>query len=277
MGCSGSKTSDDGLLYTQTDYDMTDPGIAFDKLGELFKDASTSIKELEELRKIIIDNRDELVIVTGASSFIDPTIENCLKCLLWLISFDNEGNISEAGIECDTEGKKISLTGNKTSSQTQTALTEYQKYLNSLTENNQKLSQISEKLIELKDKFTNGNELENEYVSKLKESGTDQVSKYLSQFRKNVDKLKRACITSNKLKDEVKLAFDTFNDIPALISDKTRRNKIDKIGCKALTFAYVKPNEISWNLIDDVKQRYGKNPEEGLKFWDNRMNQKKVS
>jgi hypothetical protein len=271
MGCGGSK---DGLEAPQAPLNHFMVGLGMEKLDGLFAEASKVIEEIEELRVVIVDKKDDLVISTGACSFSDPKISHCILGLLWKLSADNSGKFLDAGFDFDASSLSIKLTGSKNSSDAVKAIDEVNAYVSGLRAIPEKLSQLADKISEFcKNSFEDPTAIFDE-LSKSLSGNPFKIPGKLMDCKKNIVLVKNAVATANKLREELTNTLSFFKDIKNLIS-ADKLVSIDEIGSKANKAKHTKPYEICWNYMTDVKERFGKKAEEGVKKWDGMKLKKK--
>jgi len=271
MGCGGSK---DGLEAPQAPLNHFMVGLGIEKLDSLFADASKVIEEIEALRVVIVDNRDNLIISTGACSFVDPKISQCILGLLWKLSADNKGKFIDAGFDFDTNSLCLKATSANNSSDAVKAIDELNVYLPGLAAIPEKLNELAEKIGEFcKNSFDDPTAIFDE-LSKTFSDNPLRIPGKLMDCKKNIVLVKNAVQTANKCREELTNTLAFFKDIKNLIS-ADKLVSIDEIGSKAHKAKHTKPYEICWNYMTDVKERFGKKAEEGVKKWDGMKLKKK--
>jgi hypothetical protein len=82
-------------------------------LNKLYDSASIKIQMIELMRESIIDKLDELIYNTGACVFYNPDIVSCIRCILWKVSADSDGNIRKAHINFIEDEPFIQIKGEK--------------------------------------------------------------------------------------------------------------------------------------------------------------------
>lgn len=91
MGCSESRVL---LLQIEEPLVTKVENIKDQAINQKFKDAITVLKELEALRKFVVEEKDSLILSSGACCKIDPTLITIIESLLWTASKENKGEIS---------------------------------------------------------------------------------------------------------------------------------------------------------------------------------------
>ena len=272
MGCGGSKDNEEGL-HAKLRNDMRH--LDAENLDNLFKEAGEVIEQIEMLREIIVDNRDDLVMNSGACSLTDPTLLDCIYGICWKLSADNSGNFIDADIDMDLDAKCVVVKGKKNSAESTSAIESMNEYAKGIVELPDKMTDLAEKMQGLANTFTDNL---GSYTSELTEKFAGNPLKIpgkISILRDNVSRITKAATLVPKLVAEltnnVKFIVD---EVPKLFKNGEKILAIDDKGKKAHKDKHTRAYEIVWNSIEDVKRRHGKKPEDGLKFWDQRKKNK---
>lgn len=96
MGCGSSREVATGVR-APLDHKMEH--LSMDSLDTFFSRASEIIREVEDIRDKIIDDRDDVFEDTGACSYKEPDLQKALYGLLWKISADHKGKVNDAELE----------------------------------------------------------------------------------------------------------------------------------------------------------------------------------
>jgi hypothetical protein len=273
MGCGGSKEKEEGL-FQELESQMEEIGV--ESLDSLFKEASEVIDNLEEIRQVIMDNRLDTIINTGACSHIKPDIEHCLKGLLLKISADNGGSFISAGFDVELEGEKIfTLTGENNTQEGKDALESFTTYIKGIWSVKDKVEgivnnfkAISEKIMESKDTLIE--DCKNHFQDNPL-SGLSAIKK----LNKNFDKLSDVVKAAPQIPKELVATLDSLKGFPALIKDVGYITKVDDDAKKAKTAGKSRAFEICY-FTYDPQSRYGKIIDDGYKIWVSRREGKKA-
>jgi len=87
--------------------------LEIETLNKLYEKASIKIQMIELLRESIIDKLDDLIYNTGACVFYNADIVSCIRCILWKISADSDGNIRKAHVNFIEDEPFIQIKGEK--------------------------------------------------------------------------------------------------------------------------------------------------------------------
>jgi hypothetical protein len=272
MGCGGSKIEEEGI---QAPLDHLMEKLEIEKLDEIFDNASKITEAVEEIRNLVIDNKDELIATSGACSYIDPKIQHSFYGICWKLSADNKGKFIDAGIEWDSENNSLALTGPNNSAEALNAFNQFNDFVKGVITLPEKMKEIADQVQEL---HKNISEDPQGILDQVKEAVTDNPFKLAGVLKKthsNISKIKNVVSVTPKLAEELTIILDFLKDIPAFLKDLDKIKQIDVIGEKANKQKYVQAHEITWYLMEDTKLRFGTKPQQGLKFWDERRHNKK--
>ena len=89
MGCGGSKVEEEGGVQAVIDHFME--MLEIEKLDEIFENASKISEAVEDIRTLVIDNKDDLIASSGSCSYIEPKIQQSFYGVCWKLSADNKG------------------------------------------------------------------------------------------------------------------------------------------------------------------------------------------
>jgi hypothetical protein len=214
-----------------------------EKLNYLYTKASHVIRMIELMRENTIDKLDELILASGACVFVSPDISSCIKCILWNISSNFDGNINKAEIKFledepymviqgDLDSQNINYFSNQESRQNK--IRPNLKYIISLLINyisdifalKYQIKKIEEKIPELIYIISENNE--NYILGKNLSDLEEQKNTNIYQPLKNDPKLK-SIVYHNNIK--IKKALNLFQDLI-----NTRKNTIDKINFEFKSF-----------------------------------------
>ena len=271
MGCGGSKDKEEGV-HAHLSHWMTNLGM--EKLDETFAEASKVIEQVEEMRVTIVDARDDLMINSGACSYADPQIDHAFFGIAYKLSADNKGKFLDCGIKFDIEAMTLTLDGPNNSADAVKALENFKDYFKGIVALPDKVKELSEKMQDLAKKIVEDPSAMLEEVSETFKDNMLQIPGKIFAAKSNIDLVRKAVTCSVKLAAELTKNLAFMKEVAGLLKNLEKITKIDVIGANANKHKYVKAYEITWNLMEDVKLRFGKKAEEGLKRWDERKNNK---
>ena len=113
MGCGGSK---DLLPGAEKPLDHWMEPLELASIDGNFQRASGVISQIEEKRRLIVDTLEKVYEQSGAIAYKNRDLGKALKCIIWKLSVDNDGKISDIGLNKEThtfEGAKNSAEGNE--------------------------------------------------------------------------------------------------------------------------------------------------------------------
>jgi hypothetical protein len=271
MGCGGSKDKEEGV-HAHLSHWMTNLGM--EKLDETFAEAAKVIEQVEELRVTIVDAKDDLMINSGACSYLDPQIDHAFFGIAYKLSADNKGKFLDCGIDLDLEAMTMTLKGTNNSADALKAFDNFKEYFTGIKALPDKVKELSEKMTDLSKKLVEDPAAMIEEVSETFKDNMFQIPGKVMALKNNINLVRLAVTCSVKLAAELTKNMAFLKDVATLLKDLEKITKIDTIGANANKHKYVKAYEITWNLMEDPKQRFGKKAEEGVKRWDDRKNNK---
>jgi hypothetical protein len=179
MGCGGSKDSlekfEKPLCHKMEKYFL-------ENIDSVFEKCSPFIQNVEEKRKLLIDDLMDIYYQTGAWVYKNPDPQKALECAVWRLGVDNNGIISDIGLNLKTlrfEGNSNSGKGNSAANYLITSM----KYLTNKWKI-EDFTQISNQL----------NEFLNEISGNMEkyEIEINEMELKISYLRQNLEKCKRA-------------------------------------------------------------------------------------
>ena len=170
MGCGSSRTKLDPL-NTPLNYHMDTTGV--ESVDSTFSNASGIMEKLENIRVALIDNRDTLVVKTGASAYLNPDMHACLLSYFWLVSTYSNGALKNLKINItdDVPFFEIQgLDGKKVTKANETLIN----YIKGVWEVKNQVESVSEEMNTLSETIANesGN-----YIDQVKEACKDDFRK----------------------------------------------------------------------------------------------------
>jgi hypothetical protein len=249
--------------------------LEIEKLDEIFENASKITEAVEDIRTIVIDNKDDLIASSGACSYTEPKIQHSFYGICWKLSADNNGKFIDAGIEWDSENNCLTVTGQNNSAEAVNAFNLFNDFVKGVISLPGKMKEISEQVQELS---KNVSEDPQSILDQVKEAVTDDPFKLAAVLKKthaNIAKVKNLAIITPKIAEELTVILDFLKDIPMFFKDLDKIKQIDLVGEKANKHKFVQAHDITWNLMEDTKLRFGTKSQQGLKYWDERKHKKK--
>jgi hypothetical protein len=267
MGCGGSREKETGINAPLNHWMDT---IGVDSIDEVFSNASPVIKELEEIREIVVDRRDDVIIHTGACAHKEPNISKCFQSLLWKLSADNEGDIGKAEIEVLEDAPYLAIKGKKNSHEGSNAGNLFIRYCNDLMTLPEKMNALSEKIQNLAEEIGNQAASFGEQITEFAKDHPLKIPGMLSKLSRNVARVKAAAAVSPDVAKELTSTIAQIKDVGDLLK---ATDKVDEIGKKAhkekqthahvIVFTNLKPEE-----------RWGNQPTEGVQRFENKKKAK---
>jgi hypothetical protein len=270
MGCGGSREKEVGV-NASLNHRMEHIGI--DSIDRVFQNASPVIRELEELREIIIDRRDDVIIATGASSYTEPSIYRCMISLLWKLSADNDGDISKAEMEVIEDPPYLACRGKKNSAEGTNAAKLLIRYCNDLMTLPEKMNSLNEKMQRLGEEVL---DQAGQYGEAVQEAGKTQpfkLAQMVSKLSKNIANVKAATTVCPEIAKELSSTIMQSKDIGNLLKDTEKLNEISEIGKKANKDRKVHAYDISWHYLPQG-EKYGSGPMDGYNLFLGRKKNK---
>jgi|LauGreDrversion4_2_1035121.scaffolds.fasta_scaffold112220_2 hypothetical protein len=271
MGCGGSRVEETGV-HAPLDHWMATIGV--EEVDQFFSEASETIKSAEDVREIIVDRRDYLIVDSGACTYKEPTLKECFFGVCWKLSADNGGKFLDAGFKPAPDLKGLVLEGKKNSSEAMKAYKDFNDYINGLIEIEGKMTTLKtngEKLGQtLKDK-------KEEMLTKVNEKFSSDplvIPKKTKDLTGNISRVTTAVETIGKLSEEYAKSIAFLKEIGGILNQPEEISKIDEIGKKAVENKHVRAYAIVFHNITDANLREGKKPEDGYNFWSERVARK---
>ena len=220
MGCGGSRVNEPDV---DSPLNWLMEATSAEKLDAIFIRASPIIQNLETLRDAVVDKLNEVIIETGASSHIKPTLKTCIKSFLLKLAVDNGGDVAASGFivenldETEKGYKHVFHLNAKHNSAD--ALNAFAK-LNSYIINLQKLKyeEINNQVNSLKEEIKDLNLLKSELKNGLGELGKNNEENLMmipgkvKIFNDNIDKINKAIETNRLLIPEITKSLEYLNN-----------------------------------------------------------------
>jgi hypothetical protein len=170
MGCGSSRTKLD-ILQTPLNFHMDTTGV--ESVDTTFSNASGIIEKLENMRVALIDNRDILIVKTGASAYQHPDTHACLLSYFWLVSTYTNGSLKNLKINMTDSAPFFEiqgLEGKKVTKAHETLVN----YIKGVWEIKDQVESISEEMNTLSETIANES---SSYMDQVKEACKDDFKK----------------------------------------------------------------------------------------------------
>lgn len=102
------------------------------EINKLVERGALILFRIEKVRQNIIDSLDEIILETGTYVFSSPTIVNCFHCVLYLIAFELQGDLTPLKKYYSDEPPFLILTTDKLSQRSVNLIQMIQKYIHNL-------------------------------------------------------------------------------------------------------------------------------------------------
>ena len=230
MGCTSQRSASepiDQILQSQ----MQPLPIQNEEISQKFSQASTVLKEIEVLRRCLIDKREILFLKTGSCVRKNPSLETSLLSFFWTLANVSDGNVLSYQLYFN-EGEEPHFSISNADDKYKEIAVTIAEYIKALLgfENtfNDTKSQMENIVKDFNDNYTT-------YKSKLTAGYTEQDAMYqeiVSVYEKNTSLIKRIerihLLEVISEKYETDLAF--IKKIGDLIGDNDYIAKINEIG-----------------------------------------------
>lgn len=231
MGCGGSKNEvlegcEKPLCHKMAKLDIED-------IDNLFEKCSGLICQVEEKRKFLVDEMMDNCYHTGAFAYKCGNLKQGLECAIWRLGVDNKGNVSEIGLNVESqtfEGSNNSQKGNDAANN----MVGYVKCLGSnwkpedLTGICDDLSGIANELAGNMDKYTG-------QISEKFSSSPLKVASACRDFKTNLNKSQNALSCLKELTEKLRELTACVPEIMAMCSpDKmNEQSACVELACKS--------------------------------------------
>ena len=182
MGCGSPNFKVDGEIIKQENIELD--------LNEHFKNkeltqAQALIRLITNIRNKIIYEYDNLIYISGACLFKNPSMAHCAKCILFKISSDCEGDINNAKLTFREDPPFIKIDSNKLSQETKIILSKLFDFVIRLRDYKILIKQIDKEIPKLMYiLYENNNKVSKENLEKINKGII--LNKDLSRLRTNI-------------------------------------------------------------------------------------------
>lgn len=252
MGCSESRVQ---LFQVENPLITTFEEIEDQTIDKKFQEAEKSLKELETLRKFVVEEKDALVLLSGACCKIDPTIISIIESLLWTISKENKGDISNQ-ITYNEEQYPYFSIGENNSDCSKKISKEINEYIKKALDYELTFVKLKEKCEEIIRHFRNN---QAKYRNSLLKAEKDVA---VEAFDRNIN-LVQQMTKGNTLYliiDKLDVDLNNIKIIQSLLANNNFMKEVNSIGKKSQNFN--NQYEITYYNIN-TNQRYKTAPSEG--------------
>jgi len=271
MGCNNCKGNDEKGVHKHLVSDMWVLNI--DSIDDFFQGMSPIIKDLETIREAVIDKRDALYLSTGACCHKTPTLMICLKGFFYKIAAAKKGDILKGlDIEITLDEPYFKL-GDSIPSSSKKDIDELIAYVKGFINLPKTLEDMGEKLKEMVEKVEKSVDDFVSQITKAAEGDPFGLPKLLRHFEQNCVRVKDAACLFEPLVKELAGTVSQFKTITTLLKDAEEIAKFGEIGKNADKNKWTKPEEIFYHTCPE-EERYGKSPEDGVKFWNGKITNK---
>lgn len=266
MGCSGSR---DKLQGAEKPLDHWIEPVGMEGLDATFENASKIIATIEDKRKAIVDEIEDIYGHSGTVAWKNRDLGKAFKAVVWKLGVDNDGKVSDIGFNSEThvfEGKKNSPIGNKAGNM-------LVNYVKNVTDE-WKLEDLTNILADIE---AISNDLSNNLDNYAKEV-TDKFSSSPFEGIKKVAALKRnisKCTTAvASLKDIIERLKTLIGSGPSILASLNPENmqKESEFSEKAFKNKWSNPAQICWNLIEKPEDKNGKKWDDCQKEYTQKFN-----
>lgn len=255
MGCGGSK---DKLHGAEKPLDHWMEKTELENVDKLFEKAENIISAIENKRKSVVDDLDDVYGKVGAIAFKKKDLSKALKCVLWKLGVDN-GGISEIGFNLEGpvfEGKKNSQEGND-------AGNFLIKYCKNVTEEwkMEEFTNLFKEIEELNSELVNNAGI---YVNDIKEKFKSDFVKAIKKsvaIKGNISRCSAAVVAIKDILERFKILVESAASVISGFNPTEWVKEADNVE-KAKKMKITNIVEIAWNLIPNPLEKNGKKYEE---------------
>lgn len=218
--------------------------IGGNKLEEEISKAKSFVVSVEELRHAIIDELDQISILTGncSNAIYGLNLKYCIISLAWKIATDNKGNYTKALLTHHPD-KEIKITfGGKNNSKDALETSDY------LFSYYGRLEKLTERIFEtykLKDEISN-------IIDRFEKEKHENIKnkEIFSQLTNNSFNTKKAFVIIDELKIKVKELLQEGKEGIEYIIDPRNEEEFNKIGLVNLKNQIKIPHIIVWKHLN---------------------------
>ena len=265
MGCGSSK---DKLEGAEKPLDHWMEKIEIESLDNNFEKAGKIIETIEEKRKFIVDEINDIFGHSGAIAFKQRCLTKAFRCVVWKLGVDNDGKVSEIGFNLEThvfEGKKNSQSGNEAGNRLIT-------YLKRVTDE-MKVEDLSNCLNDVESIANDFSSNFDNYCKEVTEKFTSSpftALKKVSVLKNNMSKITKAISVLKDLIERLKNLVGSAPQILSMLNPENMLKESDHVE-KAYRHKFKHAVEIAWNLIEKSEERQGKSWNECLKEYSDKV------
>jgi hypothetical protein len=272
MGCGSSREKEETGIAAVLDSNMEKLNI--EKLDSIFENAGQIIEKVEGLRSLIVDDKDELIIGSGACSYLEPKLNDAFYGICWKLSADNKGKFLDAGLDFDIENTCLIVTGTNNSEEATKAFDQFNAFIKGVIGLSSEMMELSETVQQLSKDITENPQGIIEEVKNTDTSNPFELASTVKNAYSNIDNVRKVVVVIPALSVELASTLAFLKEIPVILSDSTKLSKIDEVGKKACQHKYTEANVITWQLMEDPKMRFGTKPQDGIKNWEDKRKNK---
>ena len=270
MGCSSQRSAlepIDQIIQSQ----MLNLPIQNEDISQKFSQASVVLKEIEVLRRCLIDKREILFFKTGACVRKNPSLESALQSFFWTLANVSDGNVLSYQLYFN-EGEEPHFSISNADDSYKEIAVNIADYIKALLEFENSFKETKTQMENIIKDF---NENYTTYKSKLTEGLTEQDSTYheiVSVYEKNTSLIK--IIERIHLLEIINEIFETdlayIKKIGDLIGDNDYIAKINEIGKNSKEKKYAPLYETCFYNISP-EERFKESPNEAKEEYENKI------
>jgi hypothetical protein len=258
MGCGASR---DGLTGIETPINHVMKTVGISSIDDVFTPLSPIIKELENIRVSLIDGQDELLELTGAAVYKEPSLAKIILCILQKISCDCGGDIKKSGISIVLEKPYFTIGDKKHRDDFADILKQITEYIEGLISLEESIKNITERITELAGTIP---ERTSGMIDEVKSSASSDplgVVKKISTITKNSNKASIAVKRAAEISVFAAQQLVQLKDFVTIFNDETRIASINDIGKKSHERKLKDSAIISWEYASPTERigTHGKN------------------
>jgi hypothetical protein len=237
MGCKGSKDANADDKKIESDFQDT----YLPKFDQLFSQASTVLESCEKIRGGIEDSKEDGAGYAGTDQLKDGKYIETLRVLLWSLSAQGKGKITDLGVAPTSDLPYLTVPMNKITRDQELLYNTFKDYVVTVVESPDDLQTAITKLGELSETATSAAK---DIKADIEASSLSMKQKFDAGIRtkKNTEKLIKNINKCKRLQEIVKgAATDLKETVPQI---KALVQAADEIGAKAHAEGLTNPRDI---------------------------------
>ena len=251
MGCGGSK---DKLTGADKPLDHWMEALEMETIDANFQRASGIITTIEEKRRQVINDLESVYESSGAIAYKNRDLSKALKCVIWKLGVDNDGNVAKIGFNFED----MTFGGAKNSTHGNEAGEKLIKYCKNILEN-WKPEDLTCILTEIEEIYKDFNGNMDRYTKEIQEKCTsnpfDAIKKMI-KLKGNISKCTDAVVCLKDLIERLKMHAVSAPQVMASLNPVTMLKEAPHVE-KAFKLRITDAVQIAWNIIEP-HERQGK-------------------